>query len=109
MRATRPALVRMNEVVRRIAQGKFPNCRTLATEIEVTAKTIHRDIECLRDSFGHDIRYHPQRYGFYYAARPQPIVVIPDRIDVLEEPDAPNPFLALDHKTPPHGSSYRHP
>ena len=35
-----------------LAAGNFPNASSLARAIEVATKTIHRDIEFMRDRFG---------------------------------------------------------
>ncbi len=46
---------------------RFPNCRKLAEELEVSSKTIQRDIEFMRDRLGLPIEYEPLRFGYYYA------------------------------------------
>ena len=46
---------------------QFPNCRKIAAELEVSAKTIQRDIDFMRDQLGLPIEYHPQEFGFYYT------------------------------------------
>lgn len=46
---------------------QFPNCRKIAAELEVSAKTIQRDIDFMRDRLGLPIEYHPQEFGFYYT------------------------------------------
>jgi predicted DNA-binding transcriptional regulator YafY len=45
----------------------FPNCQKIAVELEVSAKTIQRDIDFMRDRLGLPIDYHPQEFGFYYT------------------------------------------
>ena len=45
----------------------FPNCRKIADELEVSPKTIQRDIDFMRDRLGLPIEYHPQEFGFYYT------------------------------------------
>lgn len=47
--------------------GEFPNCRKLAEEIEVSSKTIQRDIDFMRDRLGLPIEYEPLRFGFHYT------------------------------------------
>ena len=37
----------------RLIAGDFPNCRKLSDELEVSAKTIQRDIDFMRDRLGH--------------------------------------------------------
>jgi len=50
-----------------IAAGKYPNATTLAREIEVVPKTIHRDIEFMRDRLQLPIAYDDRKYGYYYT------------------------------------------
>jgi proteasome accessory factor B len=50
-----------------IAAGKYPNATGLAAEIEVVTKTIHRDIEFMRDRLGLPIEYDGRKYGYYYT------------------------------------------
>ncbi len=47
--------------------GDYPNCRKIAEEIEVSSKTIQRDIDFMRDRLGLPIEYDPLRFGFYYT------------------------------------------
>jgi predicted DNA-binding transcriptional regulator YafY len=53
---------------RLLETGKFPNCRTLAAELEVSSKTIQRDIDFLRDRMGLPIAYDQLKFGFRYTA-----------------------------------------
>lgn len=47
--------------------GDFPNCRKIADELEVSSKTIQRDIDFMRDRLGLPIEYDPLRFGFHYT------------------------------------------
>ena len=47
--------------------GDFPNCRKIADELEVSSKTIQRDIDFMRDRLGLPIEYDPLRFGFRYT------------------------------------------
>jgi len=47
--------------------GGFPNASTLAREIEVATKTIHRDIEFMRDRLNLPIEFDTHRNGFFYT------------------------------------------
>ena len=49
-----------------LQSGKFPNASTLAAEIEVASKTIHRDIEFMRDRMNLPIQYNTSRSGYFY-------------------------------------------
>jgi proteasome accessory factor B len=50
-----------------LQSGKFPNASTLAAEIEVATKTIHRDIEFMRDRLGLPVEYDGARFGYHYT------------------------------------------
>jgi proteasome accessory factor B len=57
----------MLRIHRAIASREYPNARKLAAEIEVVPKTIHRDIEFMRDRMELPIEYDDRKYGYYYA------------------------------------------
>ena len=59
---------------------KFPNCRKLADELEVSAKTIQRDIEFMRYRLGLPIEYDQLHFGFVYT---EPVANFPN-IQVTE-------------------------
>lgn len=50
-----------------IQSGKFPNASTLAGELEVSTKSIHRDIEFMRDRLELPIEYDSARFGYSYS------------------------------------------
>ena len=50
-----------------IKAGEFPNCRKIAVQIEVSSKTIQRDIDFMRDRLGLPVEYDPLRFGFHYT------------------------------------------
>lgn len=50
-----------------VAAESYPNATTLAAEIEVTTKTIHRDVEFMRDRLQLPIAYDSRRYGYHYT------------------------------------------
>ena len=50
-----------------LQSGQFPNCRSIAEELEVSPKTIQRDIDFMRDRLGLPIAYEPLRFGFTYT------------------------------------------
>jgi len=64
---SRPPLERMMRIHQAIAAGKYPNATTLAADIEVVTKTIHRDIEFMRDRLGLPIEYDGRRFGYHYT------------------------------------------
>jgi len=56
------------EIHKMIRGGRYPNCSTLAREIEVTPKTIQRDVSFMREQLGMPLEYDPIRHGYYYTA-----------------------------------------
>jgi predicted DNA-binding transcriptional regulator YafY len=64
---SRPPLERMLRIHQALQSGKFPNASTLAREIEVATKTIHRDIEFMRDRLGLPIEFNPAKNGYAYT------------------------------------------
>ncbi|MEO8353554.1 MAG: WYL domain-containing transcriptional regulator [Chthoniobacteraceae bacterium] len=50
-----------------IAAERYPNCRSLSEQLEVSSKTIQRDIEFMRDQLGLPIEYHQTEFGFHYT------------------------------------------
>jgi predicted DNA-binding transcriptional regulator YafY len=65
--ASRPPLERMLRIHQTIHSGKFPNASTLAKELEVSTKSIHRDIEFMRDRLSLPIEFDSGRNGFFYT------------------------------------------
>ncbi len=47
--------------------NSFPNATTLARELEVSTKSIQRDLDFMRDRLALPIEYHPQKFGYYYT------------------------------------------
>src|SRR5437762_12358233 len=64
---SRTPLERMMRLHATLKARRFPNCQKIAAELEVSAKTIQRDIDFMRDRLGLPIDYHPQEFGFYYT------------------------------------------
>ena len=61
--ATRPPLERMLRIHQAVAHGKSPNAVHLGRELEVSSKSIHRDIEFMRDRLGLPIEFDYTRGG----------------------------------------------
>ncbi len=57
----------MLRIHNRLVDGKYPNCSSLAKEIEVAGKTIQRDIEYMRYQLDLPIEYDAGRHGYYYS------------------------------------------
>jgi proteasome accessory factor B len=64
---SRPPLERMMRLHEKLRAGDFPNCRKLAEELEVSTKTIQRDIDFMRDRLGLPIEYDQLNFGFVYT------------------------------------------
>jgi predicted DNA-binding transcriptional regulator YafY len=64
---SRPPLERMMRIHQALQAGGFPNASTLARDIEVATKTIHRDIEFMRDRLNLPIEFNASRNGFFYT------------------------------------------
>jgi proteasome accessory factor B len=64
---SRPPLNRMMHLHEELLRERYPNCRKLGEVLEVSGKTIQRDLEFMRDQLGLPIEYHPQRFGYFYA------------------------------------------
>lgn len=63
---SRPPLERMLRIHQALQSGGFPNASKLAQQIEVAAKTIHRDMEFMRDRMNLPIEFDASRNGYYY-------------------------------------------
>jgi proteasome accessory factor B len=63
---SRPPLERMLRIHQSLQSGKFPNASTLARELEVSTKSIHRDIEFMRDRLNLPIEFAPSNNGYFY-------------------------------------------
>jgi proteasome accessory factor B len=64
---SRPPLERMLRIHQAIQSGKHPNAVTLAGELEVSTKSIHRDLEFMRDRLDLPLEYSAARKGYYYT------------------------------------------
>src|SRR3954468_12179894 len=65
--ATRPPLRRLLALDQKIRSGQYPNARTLAAELEVHQRTVHRDLDFLRCELNAPLEYCPRRNGYFYA------------------------------------------
>jgi predicted DNA-binding transcriptional regulator YafY len=74
LRTSRPPLVRMLRIHDFLSAGRYPNCSVLAREFEVSAKTIQRDVDFMRDQLVLPIEYDRVRHGFAYS---QPVGQFP--------------------------------
>ncbi len=63
----RPAIERMLLIHKALQRGGFPNCSQLAAELEVSTKTISRDIDFMRDRMLMPIEYEASEHGYCYT------------------------------------------
>ena len=64
---SRPPLARMLQVHEHLQTGRRTNCRTLAETLEVSKRTILRDLDFMRDQLGLPIEYDHAAHGFFYS------------------------------------------
>ena len=58
---------RLLQIDEEIRSGKFPNATSLSKKIEVTSRTIQRDIEYMRDMYNAPIEFDAYKNGYYYT------------------------------------------
>jgi proteasome accessory factor B len=63
----RPPLERMLRIHQALQGGRYPNATQLAAELEVSSKSVHRDLEFMRDRLGLPLEYDPVRRGYHYT------------------------------------------
>ena len=64
----RPPLQRMLRIHQAIQGGKFPNATQLANELEVSTKSVHRDLDFMRDRLQLPLEWKAGRHGYHYTA-----------------------------------------
>jgi predicted DNA-binding transcriptional regulator YafY len=64
---SRPPLSRFQEIFHAIRAGRFPNRTQLAHSIEVTTKTIQRDLDYMRYQLGLPIEFDYAKGGYYFT------------------------------------------
>ena len=64
---SRPPLERMLRIHQALQAGGWPNASQLAREVEVSTKTIHRDIDFMRDRLNLPIEFAPANNGYFYT------------------------------------------
>jgi predicted DNA-binding transcriptional regulator YafY len=65
--AARFSLERIAALDRTIRAGRYPNAKTMADRLEVSHRTVQRDIEFLRDRLQAPLEYDAARHGYYYT------------------------------------------
>jgi len=64
---SKPPLYRFQEIFHAIKTGRYPNRTKLAADIEVTIKTIQRDLDYMRYQLGLPIEFDYCRGGYYFT------------------------------------------
>lgn len=64
---SRPPFERMMRIHDAIHSGRYPNAAKLAEELEVSRKSILRDVEFMRDRMNFPIAYDDAKWGYYYT------------------------------------------
>ena len=64
---SRPPLERMLRIHQALKAGQYPNASSLARDLEVSTKSVHRDLEFMRDRLGLPIEYDGSRFGYWYT------------------------------------------
>jgi len=64
---SRATLARVHRIRELIQSGTYPNCGSIARDLEVAVKTVTRDIELMRDRLGCPIEYDSQRRGYFFS------------------------------------------
>lgn len=64
---TRPPLDRMLRIHQEVQGRKFPNASFLARQMEISIKTVHRDVEFMRDRLGLPLEWDGAKNGYYYS------------------------------------------
>ncbi|MDR9502177.1 MAG: WYL domain-containing protein [Desulfurivibrionaceae bacterium] len=63
----KPQHARLLFIDRKIQEGGYPNCSSLAAEWEVSSKTIQRDLDYLRYQLEAPLTYSATQRGYYYT------------------------------------------
>jgi predicted DNA-binding transcriptional regulator YafY len=66
-RASRRPLRRLLDIDRLLPSGRYPNAGGVAAELEVSRRTVCRDLEFLRDSWGAPVQFRPRHKGYHYT------------------------------------------
>jgi len=69
IKRTNTQFERQRDIDRRIRAGKYPSVPFLATEWEVSERTIKRDIEFMHDRLNAPIKYCRKHRGYYIQKR----------------------------------------
>ena len=65
--SARPPLARMLQIHEELQTGEPTNCKKLSRQLEVSPRTVQRDIDFMRDQLGLPIEYDPANHVFRYT------------------------------------------
>jgi predicted DNA-binding transcriptional regulator YafY len=68
MPSSRPPYARMMRIHEEFQDGRMTNCTKLAQQLEVSTKTIMRDLAFMRDQLGLPVEYDQQIYAWRYSS-----------------------------------------
>ena len=94
----------MQQIFQAIKAGRYPNRLTLSTNIEVTTKTIQRDLDFMRDRLNLPIAYNDKRQGYEFT---QPVESFP--MVELSEAELISVFVAQKALMQYKGTPFEHP
>ncbi len=64
---SRPPLERMLRIHQAIQSGTYPNASNLSFELEVCTKSVHRDLDFMRDRLGLPLEFDQHKCGYHYT------------------------------------------
>ncbi len=92
------------QIFQALSSGSHPGRQQLAADIEVTTKTIQRDLDFMRDRLGLPIAYERDRRGYYFT---EPVGSFP--LVELTESEIVSVFVAQKALTALRGSAFEQP
>src|SRR5437762_1843215 len=66
---SRPPLQRMLRIHAAIQSGKYPNASVLAKELDVSTKSVHRDLDFMRDRLILPLEWDGSQRGYHYTGK----------------------------------------
>ena len=74
---------RIYAIVDAIKAGGYPNCRSLAERLEVTQKTVQRDVNFIRDQLGLPLSYDASMHGYLFTGEVDHFLVFEMQVEDL--------------------------
>jgi proteasome accessory factor B len=68
MQRSKVQFARLIQVDQQIRKAEYPNCFSLAEDLEVSVKTAQRDLDYMRDRLNAPIEYDPLKKGYFYTS-----------------------------------------